>query len=131
MFCASAEKHAIVRAARTSFISAIARFVECACRLLERSCVFAFISHVGVSRSSPQRHSRALDTELGNGYSMEKPARRASEGCAVTQPAYPAARAAALRVHSRYDQHPTRRRVENEGVIGPLPDVETIEAIID
>lgn len=49
----------------------------------------------------------------------------------MTQPAYPAARAAALRVHSRYDQAPAKRRVEDEGIIGLLPDVETIEAIID
>src|SRR5580692_9036398 len=82
-------------------------------------------------RLVPERHIRALDTELGNGYSTEAPAPWTVEGCAVTQPAYPAARAAALRVHPRYGQHTAKRRVEDEGTIGLLPDVETIEAIID
>jgi len=49
----------------------------------------------------------------------------------MTQPAYPAARAAALRVHPHFDQHLAKRRVEGKGTVELLPDVETIEAIID
>jgi hypothetical protein len=57
--------------------------------------------------------------------------RQAIEGCAMTQPAYPAARVAALRVHPHYDHHLARRGVDGEGIIALLPNVETIEAIID
>ncbi len=49
----------------------------------------------------------------------------------MTQPAYPAARVAALRVHPHYDQHLAQRRVDGEGIIELLPDVKTTEAIID
>ena len=49
----------------------------------------------------------------------------------MTQPAYPAARAAALRVHPHYVKHLAKRRVEGDGIIELLPDVVTIEAIID
>lgn len=49
----------------------------------------------------------------------------------MTQPAYPAARAAAIRVHPLYAQHLARTRVEGERKIDLLPDVETIEVIVD
>lgn len=49
----------------------------------------------------------------------------------MTQPAYPAARVAALRVHPHYARHLARRDAGEERVIELLPDVETIEAIID
>jgi len=48
----------------------------------------------------------------------------------VTQPAYPAARAAAARVHPHYAQH-LEARVEADRGANLLPEVETIEAIID
>ena len=57
--------------------------------------------------------------------------RWALEGCGVRQPAYPAARAAALRVHPHYGQHVAQRRVEGERAIELIPDIETIESIID
>jgi hypothetical protein len=57
--------------------------------------------------------------------------RWAVKGCAMTQPAYLAARAAALRVRAHYDQHLAKRRIEGDRIIELLPDVETIEAIID
>jgi hypothetical protein len=49
----------------------------------------------------------------------------------MTQPAYPAARTAALRIHPHYARHLAQTRVEEERKIALLPDVETIEAIID
>jgi hypothetical protein len=49
----------------------------------------------------------------------------------MTQPAYPAARTAALRVHPHYAQHLAKTRVEEERKIELLPNIETIEAIID
>jgi hypothetical protein len=49
----------------------------------------------------------------------------------VRQPAYPAARAAALRVHPHYGEHLAQRRVAGERTIELLPDIETIESIID
>lgn len=42
----------------------------------------------------------------------------------MTEPAYPAARAAALRIHARFDQ-------QGDGITELLPDVETIESMID
>ena len=48
----------------------------------------------------------------------------------MTQPAYPAARAAAARVHPHYAQH-LEARVEADRGANLLPEVETIEAIID
>jgi hypothetical protein len=49
----------------------------------------------------------------------------------VTQPAYPAARAAALRVHPHYAQRLAAASPEGEDDIRLLPEIETIEAIID
>ena len=49
----------------------------------------------------------------------------------MTQPAYPAARAAALRVHSRYARKFGLTSVGGKGSSELLPTVETIEAIID
>ena len=48
----------------------------------------------------------------------------------MTQPAYPAARAAAISVHPHYAQHLAARIAVDPG-INLLRDVETIEAIID
>ena len=48
----------------------------------------------------------------------------------MTQPAYPAARAAAIRVHPHYAQH-LAARIDTDREVSLLPDVETIEAIID
>src|SRR5580704_4129178 len=50
---------------------------------------------------------------------------------AIRQPSYPAARAAALRVHPHYVRHLATRPVEGDGILEFLPDVETIESIID
>ena len=49
----------------------------------------------------------------------------------MTQPAYPAARAAALRVYPHYSRNLATNHVDGEGKSELLPDVETIEAIID
>ncbi len=46
-------------------------------------------------------------------------------------PAYPAARSAALRVHPHYTKHLPSTGIGKEKDIELLPDVETIEAIID
>jgi hypothetical protein len=48
----------------------------------------------------------------------------------IIEPAYPAARAAAVRVHPHYAQH-LATPAEKDREIKLLPDVETIEAIID
>src|SRR5580698_8846132 len=50
---------------------------------------------------------------------------------AIRQPSYPAARAAALRVHPHYVRHLATRPVEGDGILEFLPDIETIESIID
>ena len=49
----------------------------------------------------------------------------------MTQPAYPAARAAAMRVHPYYAQHLAVPGIEQHENSGLLPDVEAIQAIID
>ena len=59
----------------------------------------------------------------------------------MTGPAYPAARAAAVRVHPHFSAHAARRPFGQEhsldGAIvatihnGPVPDIETIQAIVD
>ena len=49
----------------------------------------------------------------------------------MTQPAYPAARTAALRVHPHYAQNLAKKQVGGKAEIALLPSVETIEAIID
>lgn len=48
----------------------------------------------------------------------------------MTQPAYPAARAAAVRVHPHYAKH-LAARIEADQGVKLLPELETIEAIID
>src|SRR5436190_6901544 len=48
----------------------------------------------------------------------------------MMQPAYPAARAAAIRVHPHYAQHHERPQATRNGN-GSVPDVETIEAMVD
>lgn len=49
----------------------------------------------------------------------------------MTQPAYPAARAAAAKVHPHYLRHLASAGIDQDRGIALLPDVETIEAIID
>jgi hypothetical protein len=49
----------------------------------------------------------------------------------MTQPAYPAAAAAASRIHPHFARHRAAQQAENGAQPAPLPDIETIEAIID
>ncbi len=54
-----------------------------------------------------------------------------ARGCPLTESAYPAARAAAARVHPRYTERLSSNTSEPGQNAQLLPDLETIEAIID
>jgi hypothetical protein len=50
---------------------------------------------------------------------------------AMTEPAYAAARAAAARIHPHFARHVGLAREDGEGRLAPVPDIETLQEIID